>query len=201
MCGINNELIVLRELGCYADFTLPSAPSETQTKQINSIYYSQDDPDLPKSHDTGVEVEKGVKPSGDLMLIQGPLTLNWRNRKWGLVPRLETGELRQSSPPSAQRVDLWVNCNIQVKGRPEWIFVKIYTHGTQESDMPVLLGKESDEMFSYLESKYNDGTNYVLHYVSAREMYNIVKAAESGESGNPSIFRDYHLPRPRNINP
>ncbi len=31
-CGINNELILLRELGCYADFTLPSAPSDTQTQ-------------------------------------------------------------------------------------------------------------------------------------------------------------------------
>ena len=29
-CGLNNELILLRELGCYADFTLPSAPSDTQ---------------------------------------------------------------------------------------------------------------------------------------------------------------------------
>ena len=27
MCGVNNELDVLRETGCYADFTLPSAPS------------------------------------------------------------------------------------------------------------------------------------------------------------------------------
>ena len=25
-CGVNNELDVLRETGCYADFTLPSAP-------------------------------------------------------------------------------------------------------------------------------------------------------------------------------
>ena len=26
-CGVNNELIVLKDLGCYADFTFPSAPS------------------------------------------------------------------------------------------------------------------------------------------------------------------------------
>ena len=201
MCGVNNELIVLHELGCYADFTLPSAPSETQTKQINSIYYGKDDPELPKSHNTGVEVKVGVEPSGDLMLIQGPLTLNWRSRKWGLIPRIENGDLRRSSPPSAHRVDLWVDCGIHVKGRPEWIFVKVHTHGTQESDMPVLLGKESDEMFSHLESKYNNGNNYVLHYVSAREMYNIAKAAEAGESGNPSEYRDFYLPRPRNITP
>jgi hypothetical protein len=26
-CGLNNEITLLRDLGCYADFTLPSAPS------------------------------------------------------------------------------------------------------------------------------------------------------------------------------
>ncbi len=199
MCGVNNELIVLHEMGCYADFTLPSAPSETQTKQINSIYYAADDPKLPKSHDTGVEVEVGVESSGDLMLIQGPLTFNCHSRKWGLIPRIENGDLRRSMPPTAHRVDLWVNCGIHVKGRPEWVFVKIHTHGTQEIDMPVLLGKESDDMFNHLEKKYNDGTNYVLHYVSAREMYNIAKAAEAGKSGNPNDFRDYLLSRPNNL--
>lgn len=199
MCGINNELIVLREMGCYADFTLPSAPSETQTKQINSIYYAADEPNLPKSHNTGIEVEVGVEPSGDLMLIQGPLTFNGYSRKWGLIPRIENGDIRRSMPPTTHRVDLWVNCGIHVKGRPEWVFVKIHTHGTQETDMPTLLGQESDEMFSYLESKYNDGSNYALHYVSAREMYNIAKAAEAGESGNPNEYRNYILPRPKNL--
>ena len=39
-CGVNNELAILRETGCYADFTLPSAPSPAQTAKINSIYYA-----------------------------------------------------------------------------------------------------------------------------------------------------------------
>ena len=43
-CGVNNELRILREEGCYADFTLPSAPSDTQTKKINSIYYAKSNP-------------------------------------------------------------------------------------------------------------------------------------------------------------
>src|SRR5262249_33803104 len=37
-CGVNNELRILRETGCYADFTMPSAPSATQTRKINSLY-------------------------------------------------------------------------------------------------------------------------------------------------------------------
>ena len=61
-CGVNNELDVLRETGCYADFTLPSAPSETQTRTINSIYWAVDDPHRPKSHDTGLELGVGPRP-------------------------------------------------------------------------------------------------------------------------------------------
>ena len=37
----------LRELGCYADFTLPSAPGNTQTSTVNAIYYATDDPLRP----------------------------------------------------------------------------------------------------------------------------------------------------------
>src|SRR5207248_318014 len=29
-CGVNNELDVLRQTGCYADFTMPSAPDRAQ---------------------------------------------------------------------------------------------------------------------------------------------------------------------------
>ena len=39
-CGVNNEIDVLLETGCYADFTLPSAPSLAQTRTINRIYYA-----------------------------------------------------------------------------------------------------------------------------------------------------------------
>ncbi len=46
-------------------------------------------------------------------------------------------------------------------------------------------------MHDHLERVYNDGSNYVLHYVTAREMYNIIKAAEAGRSGNPREYRDF----------
>ena len=62
--------------------------------------------------------------------------------------------------------------------------------------MDTLLGDHRHNMHSYLESKYNDGDNYVLHYVSAREMYNIAKAAEAEQEGNPNEYRDYILAKP-----
>lgn len=195
-CGVDNELHVLGELGCYADFTLPSAPSDTQTRKINSIYYAVDDPEAPKSHDEGVDVEAGTDGGGDLLIVQGPLALDWTRRRLGVLPRIENADVRTAQPPCESRVDLWVRQHIHVKGRPDWVFVKVHTHGTQEQDMETLLGDPMDRMFSYLERRYNDGTDYVLHYVSAREVYNIVKAAEAGFSGSPDDYRDFILPRP-----
>jgi hypothetical protein len=195
-CGVNNELQILRDMGCYADFTLPSAPSDTQTSTVNSIYYATDDPDKPKSHDTGVRVRVGGQREGDLMIIQGPLSLRWKMRGVVPIPAIENGDIRASNPPSPARIDSWVKTGVHVKGRPEWIFIKIHTHGTQQQDMDSLLGPPVGNMFEHLEKKYNDGDKFQLHYVSAREMYNIARAAEAGKEGNPNPFRDFSIPRP-----
>ena len=192
-CGVNNELQILAETGCYADFTMPSAPSETQSGKINSIYYATDDPEKPKSYNTGTDVQVGKEPSGDLMMIQGPLCLNWRRRKAFILPKIENGSITSINSPTADRVDLWIKQHIHVRGRPDRIFVKLYTHGAQDRNCEALLGAGGylDNLYSYLESTYNDGIKYRLHYATAREMYNIIKAAEAGETGDPNNYRDY----------
>ncbi|GGW87042.1 hypothetical protein [Alteromonas halophila] len=195
-CGINDELLVLKETGCFADFTFPSAPHPTQPDKINAIYYAKDDPNKPKSHNTGVDVKVGGTEWGDLMLVNGPLMLNWKKLKKGIFPQIENADIRKGMEPTKDRVDLWVNANVHVKGRPEWKFIKVHTHGTQERDMDVLLGQQTDDMFSYLESEYNDGKKYKLHYVNSREMYNMIKAAEDGKDGDPNQYRDYFITRP-----
>ena len=191
LCGVNNELRILRQAGCFADFTLPSAPHETQTRKVNSIYYAKDTRGMRKSHDRGVDVRVGGEKTGDLMLIQGPLALNWRRRKGGILPRIENGCILNSNPGTPHRVDLWVKQHIHVLGRPDWIFVKVHCHGAQEDDIYALLGGGAHRMFQYLEDRYNDGRQYRLHYVTAREMYNIVRAAEDRCKGDPFLYRDY----------
>ena len=59
-CGVNDEISILAQTGCYADFTLPSAPSDAQTKTINSIYYAKDDPIKPKSTPRGWPRHEGL---------------------------------------------------------------------------------------------------------------------------------------------
>ena len=123
--------------------------------------------------------------------------MNWRERKAGVIPRIENADVRRGCPPTPQRVDDWVRTGVHVEGKPEWVFVKVHTHGTQEYDMDTLLGPPTDAMHAHLERAYNDGERYVLHYVSAREVYNIIKAAEAGKQGNPNEYRDFILPPPK----
>jgi hypothetical protein len=192
-CGVNNEIDILIETGCYADFTLPSAPSPTQTCKINRIYYAVDDPVRPKSHDTGVDVGTAPQPHNSLLLIQGPLLLDWTQRKWGLVPRIENGCIQAGQSPTRQRLDLWRRANIHVPTRPDWVFVKLHTHGAKESIMDVLLGEPMVRFHRALAATARQQPGFHFHYVTAREMANLVHAAEAGWQGDVAAARDYRL--------
>jgi hypothetical protein len=200
-CGVTDELTILAETGCYADFTMPSAPDPTQTRTINSLYYAQDS-GRPKSHDTGEPARVNSKPNtqnSKLLLVQGPLGLNWERRKFGLLPRIENGEVTGANPPRPERVRIWTRLGVHVQGRPEWLFIKLHTHGGIERDMATLLAKPMRDFFQHLTTAYNDGKKYRLHFVTAREMVNIIHAAEDGHTGNAGAFRNhrYHSALPQ----
>lgn len=184
-CGVNNEITILKQTGCFADYTMPSH-HETQAKTVNSIYYVTDDPEKPKSYDTGVPVEVNKEPTGDLMMVEGPSALAGFP-----LPRIENGSIETYFIPTKQRVDTWIKANVHVKGQPNWVFVKTHTHAADFKTAKIVLGETMQEIHQYLEENYNDGKQYRLHYVTAREVYNIIKAAEQGKKGNPNDYRDY----------
>ena len=132
-CGLNNEITLLRNLGCYADFTMPSGASPTQSRILNTIYWTTDDPARPRSYDRGVPVVPGVAGSGDLLMVPGPFCLRWRKR---LVPRMDAGELAAYDLPDAYRVKRWIDVAPRVGND---LFVKLFTHGAQERNSAVLL--------------------------------------------------------------
>lgn len=195
-CGVNHELDVLRETGCYADFTMPSAPHPTQTKKINSIYYAVDDPTRTKSHNYGVDVGSADAPERSLLLIQGPLVFDWSRRKYGLLPRLENACIQRSQPARIERMDNWLRARVQVPARPDWFFVKLHTHGGAEENHDVLLGEPMVRFHQDLAQRMRDDPRFHVHYVTAREMYNLVKAAESGWQGSVADALDFELAAP-----
>ncbi|MFL5342293.1 MAG: hypothetical protein ACJ8F7_19270 [Gemmataceae bacterium] len=190
-CGVNNELDVLRETGCYADFTLPSAPSETQTNKINSVYWAVDDPARPKSHNWGPDVGSVPRPANSLLMIQGPLLFDWSRRKLGVVPRVENACLQESQPPSLHRLDNWLRARVHVRSRPDWLFVKLHTHGANEANMPALLGDAMIRFHVGLAERGGREKNFNFHYVSAREMANLALAADAGWNGSVVEARDF----------
>lgn len=192
-CGVNNELPILRETGCFVDMTMPSAPGPTQTATINSIYYAVDQPGRPRSHDVGVAAGSGAVPEGAMMLIQGPLVLDWRRRKWGLLPRLENGCLQGSQPPSIERLHLWLKARVQVPQRPDWFFVKLHCHGACEDAHEVLLGEPMVRFHEQLAEHARRHPNFHYHYVTAREAYNLARAAEAGWSGDVAGAMDHEV--------
>jgi hypothetical protein len=193
-CGVNNELDVLRETGCYADFTLPSAPSETQTRKINSIYWAVDDPRRPKSHDWGTDVGAGPRPEKSLLMIQGPLLLDWTRKKMGIAPRIENACLQGSQPPSPSRLDLWMRARVQVPSRPDWYFVKLHTHGANEANMPVLLGEPMVRFHEHLAERARRDSNFRFHYVTSRELANLAVAAEERTASVSDALRGSSTP-------
>jgi hypothetical protein len=128
-----------------------------------------------------------------LLLITGPLALNWSRRKWGILPRLENAEITGVNPPTAERIRLWARQGIHVKGRAEWVFVKVHTHGCVPGNAGVILGEAMRQAHDILGREFNDGHHWKLHYVTAREMYNLVKAAEAGMEGDPAPWRDFEV--------
>ncbi len=192
-CAVNDELTILRETGCYADFTFPAYMNRSQPVVPNSIFYATDDPNRPGSHRRGSPVRVGLKERGDLLIVQGPLGIRRQKRRGLPLPRVDDGEICADNPPSSDRVDFWVRTGIHVEGRPEWVVVKVFTHGADLREHAVLLGDPIRRMHEHLHTTYNDGVQYRLHYVTARELYNVIKAAEDGRTGNAGAYRDYLL--------
>ncbi len=191
-CGVNQEIRLLKDLGCYADMTFPAWGS-MQPPLSDSIFYVRDDPQ-PKSYRFGdnirrVEVGKGK--FGDLMLVEGP----------SVDTNIGVAQGEYNAPATLERMRSWISHDVHVVGNDDWIFVKVYTHGCngykqgKQAWWNSFFGQQMDAFYSDIEATFNDGRNWSLHYVSAREMYNIIKAAEAGKTGDPNQYRDFEIPR------
>ena len=91
------------------------------------------------------------------------------------------------------RLGLWLKARIQVPTRPDWYFVKVYTHGANEANMPVLLGEPMVRFHHALAKRAAENPNFHYHYVTVREMYNLARAAEAGWEGSVAGARDFVL--------
>lgn len=193
-CGVDEEIRILQETGCYADMTLPSAPDETQVPMLNCIYECGLPLEEKMPHRTGKRVATfGNQPRLPL-IFTGPLIFNWTRRIKGFpLPRLDDGALAESQPMDLARFNRWQSANITVENRPEWIFVKLYCHGFFDRDQSACIGERARKFFSDAIENGARTKKYTVHFAAAREAFNMVAAAIDGKSGTPNEFRNYRL--------
>jgi hypothetical protein len=189
-CGVDDELVLLHKLGCYVDLTFPSAPDPCQPDKVNQIYWPTGDLTRRRSYEHGARAKVGAFHDDRLLMITGPLSL----ARKGAGLRIENGALTGKDPPSAARVRTWIDQSIHIEGRPEWVFVKVHTHGAIEATAASLLGDGGRALHTALRD-YTHG-NWRLHYVTAREMFNVARAAMDGKAGDPNAYFDYIVPKP-----
>jgi hypothetical protein len=195
MCGVNHELRLLQRLGCFADFTFPSIYVDAQPPFVNSIYAAKDD-NRPKSYDRALPLSSLTPGNADLMIFQGPLIFSPSFSVRHLFLDLDDGNIHPAVPASPRRADRWVRANVHVSERPDWVFIKLFTHGISTvDDEDAVLGPEMDQTLSYLERRYNDGRRYQLRYITAREAYNLALAAGSGARGQADEYLNYPIGR------
>lgn len=193
-CGVDDEMQILADTGCYADMTLPSAPSQGQVPVINKIYECG----LPLTerapHRVGTRLEVGGREPILPMMVTGPLVFNWTRTLKGIpVPRIDDGALTKNQSMDLARLRRWMNADITVAGRSNWIFVKLYCHGFFEGDMPICIGEEAKRFFGEVLEHSAQTGSFKVHFASAREVANMVWAAVDGKSGAPNTYRDYRL--------
>lgn len=192
-CGVDSEMQILAETGCYADFTLPAAPEQSQAPRLNAIYQCARPLNERKPHWSGPSVRVGVAPTYPV-IFTGPLVFSHGRRLFGVpIPRIDAAVLAANYPPSHERLEKWRNASIGVLGRPEWSFIKLSCHGFIPADQDITIG---DPMRRFLENvleQADKGKDFKVHFACAREAFNMVLAAIEAKTGEPGEYRDYRL--------
>ena len=189
-CGVDNEMQILAQTGCYADMTYPtSAFHPAQIAKINSLYECSLPLERVAPQRRGRRLAVGRPVSKFPFVMQGPWMIDFdrSRRRWGGI---ENGSLTHVNPPSLSRLVLWRRAGITIQGRPDWIFIKLHTQGMDPLQTDTVLRGPMQSFLSEL-IRGAEERREVLHFVSAREMANIALAACDGREGDPADYRDY----------
>ncbi len=194
-CGVDSEMQILAETGCYADMTLPTSYwHPAQTEKINSVYECGLPLDQAAPHRKGHDLMAGRAPRSFPLIVQGPLVTDLRRSLRSARPAFDNGSLTGSMPPTMSRFFLWKQAQVRVLGRPDWLFIKLHCHSMDPTQQDAVIGDSFRKFLAALVGGAA-GRKETLHFVAAREMTNILLAACDGREGNPGDYRDYRFKR------
>jgi hypothetical protein len=194
-CGVDSEMQVLADTGCYADMTLPTGFwHPAQTEKINSVYECDLPLGRPAAHREGRDLTVGHAPTTFPLMVQGPLISDVHRTLRSIRPALENGALTANLPPTLRRLSLWKQAQVRVHGRADWLFIKLHCHSMDLTQKDAVIGDSFRKFLAALVSGASDRKE-TLHFATAREMTNILLAACDGREGNPGDYRDYRFKR------
>jgi hypothetical protein len=192
-CGVDNEMQILADTGCYADFTMPAAPFHpAQIRKVNSLYECGLPLDHRAPHRKGRDLESGRVPRIFPLVVQGPLMLDFDRHARNGIGRIENAALTGFNPPGLRRLKFWKKAAISIQHRPDWFFIKLHTHSMDPSGKDSVMGASWQSFLRELIEGAADRKE-VIHFVTAREMVNMMWAACDGRAGDPGLYRDYRL--------
>jgi hypothetical protein len=196
-CGVDSEMQVLADTGCYADMTMPAAAFHgAQIGKINSLYECGFPLDQRAPHRSGRDLERGRTPEIFPLIVQGPLMVDFASP--GRKVAIENGALTNPNPPSVRRLQLWKQAGISVQGQPNWLFIKLHCHSMDPTQEAAVLGEPVRKFLRELVEGAQERRE-TLHFASAREMTNMILAACDGRDGDPGQYRDYRLQQGRAV--
>jgi len=194
-CGVDSEMQILAETGCYADLTMPGAHWDpAQTEKINSVYECALPLDQAAPHRTGHDLVVGRMPKIFPLMVQGPLVTDFQRTLRSARPVLDNGAFTRAMPPTMHRLSLWKQAQVRVLGRPDWLFIKLHCHSMDPTQKDAVIGDSFRNFLAALIGGAADRKE-TLHFVAAREMANILLAACDGREGDPGDYRDYRFKR------
>ena len=192
-CGVDNEMEILAETGCYADFTLPTAAFHpAQIGKVNSLYECSLPLSEKAAHRKGRDLHLNRPLQTFPIIVQGPLMLDFDNQARNRIGRFENSALTGANPPSLRRLKRWKQAAISVQGRPDWLFIKLHCHSMDPAAEEAVRGGAMRRFMADLVEGAPDRRE-IIHFVTAREMVNIIWAACDGREGNPGQYRNYRL--------
>jgi len=194
-CGVDSEMQILAETGCYADLTLPTGIwHPAQIAKTNSVYECALPLDQSVPHRKGHDLVVGRAPQTFPLVVQGPLVTDLRRTLRSARPAFDNGALTAAMPPTLHRLSLWKQAQVRVLGRPDWLFIKLHCHSMDPTQKDAVIGDSFRNFLAALVGGAADRKE-TLHFATAREMANILLAACDGRDGNPGDYRDYRFKR------
>jgi hypothetical protein len=174
-----NRIKILIDTGCFADFTCYiNRHGKKKLTTSNSNIHSENE-NRTGSLSSILPQDWTIK---NLLTIQDPGVFKWNTGTLRIFPFFENGEISAIKKFLPFRADLWLQNCIGIETQVKHLFVKLHTFGGLDQNIRYLLGEHGLHlMWNYIE-KLCSSNNFVLHYVSAWEMFTSISSICRGNA-------------------